>query len=104
VLTIHQSKQDTVFELAPHDATRLSPPSFAPYEGLHTSSVMPPRLAGHDAGSVVYEDPGQRDERARLLSMFGAEDVGLDALRAPVASAGKKTKPLPRRVVRKPGF
>ena len=95
-----QSKQDSVFGSSPADGTRLSPPSFGPFDGLATSAPRPatvipqPALERVDVGGVVYEDPAQRDERDQLMRLFGGEGE----------APPPRKRPLPRRVVRKPGF
>jgi hypothetical protein len=92
ILTSAAQSKDSPFALD-RDPTRLSPPSFAPFEGLNSSVVG--RDAGATGACVTHEDPAQREEQRRLMSLLGRPP--------PDGESGGSKRKLVRRA-RQPGF
>jgi hypothetical protein len=109
-----KSKQDTIFEngtgVGGGDGALplLVPPSYDPYEGLNTSALADDRNA-NDGMLVTYEDPGERDEKRRLLKLFGegvSTDLDADGEGSGSGNLGKGKRKSIRRAAsgRNPGF
>jgi hypothetical protein len=96
-------KESEVLVPPPHaDASDVVSSSFDGIEGLMTDGDTSIRLT-EESMRVMYEDPGERDEKRRLMSMFESQaDASVGGVRR--KGDRKKAKGLARRSTRVAGF